>query len=419
MIDTDAIVKIAYELSRKGFSHEFGQPEKEVKTEPIWDEVRKFGTRLWLDTGDINVAARLWCLQFEALTTNNTLLNKEVQKGIYDELIGEVAAAIRKAASDIDGKQFLLEVSFVLNAYHGLRLVELFDAHVSVELHTGLGNDVDRTVMYAQRYYQICPERFYVKVPLTPAGFLATRRLSEQKIPVNFTLGFSARQNYLAALFAQPCYVNVFMGRLNSFVADNNLGDGTNVGEKTTLATQRELLKLREAKRTKSLLIGASMRESSHVTHLAGVDVYTIPPKVVADYLEHHTGQVSRRIEEDPPVPLAEDVTFADFNAATLWKVPNAFKDCVEELLKEDSDNLTPDDIQAHFENGGFADLLPRWSDEDIKTAAADGKIPVYDSWKERLESGKIGMDALMNLSAFCSFATDQKALDDRIKSLV
>lgn len=123
MIDTDAIVKTVYELSRKGFSHEFGQLEKEVKMEPVWDEVRKLGTRLWLDTGDINVAARLWCLQFEALTTNNTLLNKEVQKGIYDELIGEVAAAIRKAAPDIDEKHFLLEVAFVLNAYHGLRLV--------------------------------------------------------------------------------------------------------------------------------------------------------------------------------------------------------------------------------------------------------------------------------------------------------
>ena len=46
-----------------------------------------------------------------------------------------------------------------------------------------------------------------------------------------------------------------------------------------------------------------------------------------------------------------------------------------------------------------------------------DGKIPAYATWKDRLASGKVGLDALMNLSALYSFATDQKALDDRIRS--
>jgi transaldolase len=59
-------------------------------------------TRLWLDTGDIDEAKKLWCSEFEALTTNNTLLNKEIQKGIYDGLVHEVTDVIRKAAPDID-----------------------------------------------------------------------------------------------------------------------------------------------------------------------------------------------------------------------------------------------------------------------------------------------------------------------------
>ncbi|MHC4511481.1 MAG: transaldolase family protein, partial [Planctomycetota bacterium] len=134
------------------------------------------GTRLWLDTGDMDVASKLWCEAFEALTTNNTLLNKEIQKGLYDNLIIEAASAIKDAAPDIGKKELILEIAFVLNAYHGLRLVEIFDAHVSVELHTDLGNDIDRSVAYGKRYYEICPERFYVKVPLTPAGLIAARK---------------------------------------------------------------------------------------------------------------------------------------------------------------------------------------------------------------------------------------------------
>ena len=48
------------------------------------------------------------------------------------------------------------------------------------------------------------------------------------RVPVNLTLGFSARQNVLTSVFARPTYCNVFLGRLNSVVADHGLGDGRN-----------------------------------------------------------------------------------------------------------------------------------------------------------------------------------------------
>lgn len=415
----DTIAQAAYQITRGKFSHDFSNAQTDFTEQAVWNKIRSVGTRLWLDTGDIEVAKKLWCSQFEALTTNNTLLNKEVQKGIYDDLIADTASAIRKKHPGIDDKMLLLEISFVLNAHHGLKLAELFNAHVSVELHTDLGNDVEQSVEYGRRYYEVCPERFYIKVPLTPAGLIATRKLSQLGIPVNFTLGFSARQNYVAALFSQPGYVNVFMGRLNAFVANNSLGDGANMGEKTTLATQRQLLKLRKAKRTETMLIGASMREGSQVASLAGLDVYTMPPKVAAEYQENPADNVVSQVENDPSISLAPGVSLDDFNALSLWQVPDEFKLCVDELLKKDSEHLTADDIQGHFADAGFKDFLPCWSDEDIKIITADGKISVYEKWAGRLKSGEIGIDALMNISAFYSFATDQGKLDSRIKSLL
>jgi len=419
MIDKEAIAAVTHDISRKSFSHEFGRPEVELKQKPIWQKVRDLGTRLWLDTGDIDEAKKLWCSEFEALTTNNTLLNKEIQKGIYDNLIYEAAEVIRKVAPDIDEKELILEIAFVLNAHHALRLVGLFDAWVSVELHTDLAHDLERTVKYGKRYFDICPERFYIKVPLTPAGFLATHRLGRLGVPVNFTLGFSARQNYLAALLAQPAFVNVFLGRLNAFVADNSLGDGKNVGEKATLATQRELLKLREAKRTHSLLIAASMREGAQVSFLGAVDVYTMPPKVAAQYESSPVDEPSRQTEQDPTVSLAEGITLEDFNAQTLWDVSEPFKKAVDRLLEKDIETLTPEAVREHFANADFSDFLPDWSGGDISLATTDGKIPVFQNWEDRLTRGQVGLDALMNLSAFCSLATDQKALDDRIRSLI
>jgi len=419
MIDTEVVAAVTHDMSRKSFSHEFGRPEVELKQKPVWRKVRDLGTRLWLDTGDIDEAKKLWCSEFEALTTNNTLLNKEIQKGIYDGLVREAAEAVRKAAPDIDEKELILEIAFVLNSHHALRLVDIFDAWVSVELHTDLAHDVERTVTYGKRYFDICPERFYVKVPLTPAGFLATRRLGQLGVPVNFTLGFSARQNYLAALLAKPAFVNVFLGRLNAFVADNSLGDGKNIGEKATLATQRELLKLREAKRTHSLLIAASMREGAQVPVLGGVDVYTMPPKVAAQYESVPFDEPSRQIEQDPTVSPAEGIKLEDFDAQKLWDVSEPFKKAVDRLLEKDIETLTPEAVRKHFANAGFPDFLPDFSNSDISTATKDGKIPVFQNWKVRLTRGQVGLDALMNLSAFCAFATDQKALDDRIKSLI
>jgi transaldolase len=191
------------------------------------------------------------------------------------------------------------------------------------------------------------------------------------------------------------------------------------VGEKATLATQREILKLREAGRTETRLIGASMREGSQVASLAGVDVLTIPPKVAAQYAETPGKEVSSQVQKDPPVSLAGGIRLDDFNGTTLWDVPGEFKNCVENLLNKDVDILTPEDLQVHFEDAGFGGFLPRWSDEDLHAVAANGKIPAYERWRDRLSSGHIGMDALINISGLYSFATDQKALDERIKSLI
>ena len=419
MADTNAIAARVEELVREGFDHEFGKPRVQPTADPEWQKVRDAGTTLWLDTGDMDEATRLWTAEFEALTTNNTLLNKEVQKGIYDELVGKAAAAIREVAPDLDEQELLLEVAFVLNAYHGLRLVEQFDANVSVELHTDLANDVGRTVAYGERYYDICPERFYVKVPLTPAGYLGARKLADCGVPINFTLGFSARHNYVAALLSRPNYVNVFMGRLGAFVSDRGLGDGLNVGEKATLSTQRALIDLRAAGRSPSRLIGASMREGPQVATLAGLDVYTMPPKVAEQYRETPAAEVTSQVETDPAVTFAEGVKLEDFNGATLWDVPQPFRDCVDALLEKDLDAFSPDDLQTHFEQAGFGGFLPRWSDADLQTITTDGKIPVYETWKDKLSAGRVGLDALMNISGLCSFATDQKAFDDRVRSLL
>lgn len=111
MIGTETIAETAHEIVWRGFKHEFGAPREHVREQPQWDKIRRLGTKLWLDTGDADVAAKLWCSQFEALTTNNTLLNKEIQKGIYDRLIAEAASVMKVVAPDMDRSAWRTEKS--------------------------------------------------------------------------------------------------------------------------------------------------------------------------------------------------------------------------------------------------------------------------------------------------------------------
>ena len=148
---------------KKDFSPHFGQLKSTFRKEAVWGRFLELGSELWLDTGSIEDSQKLWTQEFSALTTNNTLLNKEIQTGRYDSLVCEAAQLLKKYPKLTESER-MLEIAFILNARHGLRLVEKFDAYVSVEEHTALAHNAEEAVDYARRYYAICPERFIIKI---------------------------------------------------------------------------------------------------------------------------------------------------------------------------------------------------------------------------------------------------------------
>lgn len=419
---TGTIHDVATAVSRfvkRDFTPHFGQLQAGFASNPLWLRMRQLGSQLWLDTGDIDSAGQLWTREFSALTTNNTLLNREVQKGTYDALIVQ-ARQLLDSFEDMTDRRRTLEMAFILNATHALRLVERFDAYVSVEEHTALAHDLPAAVAYAHRYYEICPERFIVKIPFTPTGLLATRRLMADGVPINHTLGFSARQNYVIARIAQPQYANVFLGRLNSFVADNRLGDGTYVGEKATLASQEVIRRLRQEYYVPTRQIGASFRAGGQVGGLAGIDVMTVPPKVAQEFLDSGLAveEVFNRTGEKYHPRLNAGVDAASIRLDTLWDVGEEVIACVDALMQENLDHFTGDDLVRFFAQHDCGDLLVQWRPEQIRTSREEGKIPKLDNWREPLKSGRIGLDSLMNLAGLNSFTADQDAMDQRIETV-
>lgn len=392
---------------------------KSFGSNAAWAALRAVDTELWLDTGDLDAARELWTDEFSNLTTNNTLVNKEVQKGLFDDLIGEVGRALKEADPSLTAEELVREVGFVVNCRTALRLVEAFDATVSVELHPAMADDPALSIEYGRRYYAVCPEKFIVKVPLTPGGFLAARQLAADGIPVNYTLGFSARQNVLAAAFSRPAYVNVFMGRLNSFVADNKLGDGKDVGEKATLASQIALVEGRASRGWVTKQIGASLRSGDQIYDLAGLDVFTMPPAAAAEYEKRFQAgeqDVKSRLDSKLEVHSSQPDVLA-----ALWEVDDAIHRAAAALEQAASGNATPlsESRVAEIVREHVPDFFRKWTPTELEQIQADGKIPKWERWKDELLSGKVALDDLLTVSALHSFVKDQAELDQRIHRLL
>ena len=377
-------------------------PKLERSKQPFWSGLGSQGTELWLDTGDMNAAAELWSGDFTALTTNNSLLNKEIQKGIYDDLVRRAQPLVDVLPED----EQVMEISFILNAVHGLRLVDYFGARVSVELHTQLAHDIDRSVNYGKRFAAICSD-FVVKIPLTASGLIATRHLRQSGIPINFTLGFGARQNAIATLFAEPDYVNVFLGRLNAYAESNRLSGADYLGERATWASQEFLRQQNSPTRQ----IAASIRDAKQLERLAGVDVFTIPVKIARDALATLDGRWTGSMAGGDNKFVANQVVAKACSVSDL-DVKFAHSLC-------ESPPHTGEELVDRAHENGVGDMFPRMTVNQLETIAADGKIPVHKKWAECMAQGELALDSLLNLAGLASFSQDQQALDDRVRSLL
>jgi transaldolase len=387
--------------------------EKHVsgKSDRFWESLFNTGTELWLDTGDVEEAEANWATEMDALTTNNSLLNNEIQKGIYDVFITEAKGVVR----DLPQEERVKEIAFILNARHALRLALKFGGYVSVELHTDTAHDIKAIQNYGRRFHDICPEQFIIKVPYTAEGLIGARLLKDSGVKINFTLGFSARQNVLVTRVSRPDYVNVFLGRIGAYMINNKLGDGSGAGEKAVISSQNWVTGLSAENPWQTKQIAASLRNYNQLELLAGVDVFTMPPKVAAAGHKELSGKFSSRTHENYDVSIFDSAK--DAHIEKFWEVDSKVLKLSERLAAKIPATGSELIHIAHEE--GCEDMFPSLSKEEKGFIVSDGKIPVYSRWEKKISEGKIAPDTLLTLAGLASFTVDQEMLDQRIRSII
>jgi len=114
-----------------------------------------------------------------------------------------------------------------------------------------------------------------VKVPITPDGLTAGKRLVADGIRINVTLVFSPAQAILAAEIG-AYIVSPFLGRL-----DDVASDGMDV--------LRKICEIYEIQGYETNVLAASLRHPMHIVEsaLAGADIATMPYSVFKQLVKH------------------------------------------------------------------------------------------------------------------------------------
>jgi transaldolase len=114
-----------------------------------------------------------------------------------------------------------------------------------------------------------------VKVPMTPNGLTAGKRLMVDGIRINVTLVFSPAQAILAAEIG-AYIVSPFLGRLDDVAADG-------------MDVLRKICDIYEIQGYETNVLAASLRHPMHVVEsaLAGADIATMPYSVFKQLVNH------------------------------------------------------------------------------------------------------------------------------------
>ena len=114
-----------------------------------------------------------------------------------------------------------------------------------------------------------------VKVPMTPAGLEAGKRLANDGVRINVTLVFSPAQAILAAEIG-AYIVSPFIGRIDDGAADG-------------MHALRQICEIYDIQGYETEVLAASLRHPMHVVDaaLAGADIATMPYDVFTKLVKH------------------------------------------------------------------------------------------------------------------------------------
>jgi transaldolase len=276
-------------------------------------EALKQFTTVVADTGDFKQIA---AFTPRDATTNPSLILKAVQKPEYAHLLQDAVAKYSAQGKD--------EVMNRLLVAFGMEILKHVPGRVSTEVDARLSFDTEATVTRARRIidlYQgegVHVDRVLIKIAATWEGIQAAARLERDGIHTNLTLLFSFCQA-VACGQAKVQLISPFVGRIYDWYkkqAGAGWDEAAMAGANDPgVQSVRNIYNFYKKHGIATEVMGASFRNVGQITALAGCDLLTISPDLLAQLA---ASEASLTQALDAGAAKAMDIPFVQYDEAAF-----------------------------------------------------------------------------------------------------
>jgi transaldolase len=286
------------------------------------------------DTGDIQA---IETFKPRDATTNPSLITAAAQmpqyQGIVDDTLKGARATLGAGASAAEVVSLAfdrLAVSF------GLKILEIIEGRVSTEVDARLSFDVEGTIAKGRdliKQYEaagISKERVLIKVAATWEGIQAAAVLEKEGIHCNLTLLFGMHQA-IACAENGITLISPFVGRILDWYKKDTGRDSYAPAEDPGVLSVTDVYNYYKKFGYKTEVMGASFRNIGEITELAGCDLLTIAPSLLAE-LQSLEGDLPRKL--DPANSAALTIEKISVDKATFDRMHEENRMAKEKLAE-------------------------------------------------------------------------------------
>jgi transaldolase len=263
----------------------------------LLEQLRKY-TVVVADTGDIEAMEKF---RPQDATTNPSLITAAAQMPQYQPIVDGVLKDARNELGEPASDQAVANLAFQrLAIAFGKKILAIVPGRVSTEVDARLSYDTEGTIKQARSIIAqydaagIGRERILVKIASTWEGIRAAEVLEKEGIHCNLTLLFGLHQA-IAAADAGVTLVSPFVGRILDWYKKDT-GKDFHGADDPGVQSVTKVYNYYKKFGYKTQVMGASFRNIGEITELAGSDLLTISPQLLAE-LEATQGDLPRKLD--------------------------------------------------------------------------------------------------------------------------
>ncbi|KZT02814.1 transaldolase [Laetiporus sulphureus 93-53] len=285
------------------------------------DYLKQTGTVVVSDSGDFE---SIDVYKPQDATTNPSLILAAAGKPGYAHLIDAAVKYAKSKGGDLD-QQASIAMDRLLVGF-GSEILAIIPGRVSTEVDARLSFDKEGTKKKAKELiamYEslgISKERILIKIASTWEGIQAGRELErDEGIHCNLTLLFGFAQA-VACAEAGVTLISPFVGRILDWHKKNKPGKDYVGDEDPGVQSVKKIFNYYKQHNYKTIVMGASFRNTGEIKALAGVDFLTISPTLLEE-LKNDTSPVPKKLDSQAAIqgtPLKK-VSFINNEPEFRW----------------------------------------------------------------------------------------------------